>query len=235
MWWMMATAKPKFDINGRFEGMTGALIEIDERKKAEEALKDSENRLNIVLEDAGMGAWELNFKHQETKYSKRYLQIMGFDVNERPVHSELMDRIYPEDLPKRINAVNSAMMTGILDFEIRIVRKDGALRWVKAKGKVFYDEKGVPEKMLGTITDITDQKAAFEALQESESRLTKLADAMPQLVWIAEPDGEITYYNNRIDEYGPAGKSLQKWDWHLLIHPQDLDITIECWQKFSKY
>ncbi|HEX6193677.1 MAG TPA: PAS domain-containing protein [Chitinophagaceae bacterium] len=229
--WMMATAKPKFDINGRFEGMTGALIEIDERKKAEEALKDSENRLNIVLEDAGMGAWELNFKHQETKYSKRYLQIMGFDVNERPVHSELMDRIYPEDLPKRINAVNSAMMTGILDFEIRIVRKDGALRWVKAKGKVFYDEKGVPEKMLGTITDITDQKAAFEALQESESRLTKLADAMPQLVWIAEPDGEITYYNNRIDEYGPAGKSLQKWDWHLLIHPQDLDITIECWQK----
>ena len=54
---------------------------------------------------------------------------------------------------------------------------------------------------------------------------------MPQLVWIAEPDGAITYYNNRIDEYGPANESLKKWDWQLLVHPDDLELTFECWQK----
>ena len=229
--WMMGAARPNYDISGKFEGMTGVLIDIDERKRAEEALKESENRLNIVLEDAGMGAWELNFKKDETKYSKRYLQILGFDENARPTHTELINQIYPEDAAKRNAAVENAMLTGILNIEMRIIRKDNALRWIKAKGKVFFDENGKPEKMLGTIVDITDQKSAFDALRESESRLTKLADAMPQLVWIAEPDGVITYFNNRIDEYGPKDTSLQQWDWNLLIHPDDLELTIECWQK----
>lgn len=221
---------PIRDLDGAIIGVSKIARDITIQKRLHYDLEQSESRLNIALEAAEMGAYVLNFKTSEATYTKRYLQILGFPENSRPTHKELLEQIYPEDLARRNAAIEEAKRTGSIDLEIRIIRRDGSLRWIRARGKVFADEEGVPEKMMGTILDVTEQKAAFEEVQASERRLTKLADAMPQLVWIAEPDGKVTYYNNRLSEYGSTSQEATDiWEWQPLVHPDDVDETLEAW------
>ncbi|HEX5653106.1 MAG TPA: PAS domain S-box protein [Chitinophagaceae bacterium] len=228
--WLKAKGKAYYNSQGQTYRFTGTLQDITIQKTAEEQLRLSEERLTIALDSARLGTWELNLQTREPLYSKRYLQILGYEEGANPNHDELLQNIYPEDQQLRDHAVKEALDTGLLDYEMRIIRKDHSLRWIRINGKVFYSDNNVPEKMLGTIMDITDQKNAFQALQASESRLNRLADAMPQLVWIADADGNITYYNNRIGEYANAKRNdTNGWAWQPMIHPEDLEITSQAW------
>jgi PAS domain S-box-containing protein len=80
------------------------------------------------------------------------------------------------------------------------------------------------------FTDASAQVEAEQALRKSETRFRELADAMPQLVWTARPDGQVDYYNRRYQEFNgiaPAGDGI--WDWNPVLHPEDVDATVHAW------
>lgn len=78
--------------------------------------------------------------------------------------------------------------------------------------------------------DITERKQAERALRASEERFRQLADAMPQLVWTARPDGTVDYYNQRHQEYGGiARKPDGNWQWAPVLHPDDRQPTVDAW------
>ncbi len=81
------------------------------------------------------------------------------------------------------------------------------------------------------IQDLTERKRVENALRESESNISQLADALPQLVWTAMPDGSVDYYNRRYLEYnGIAPRDGEKWEWGPVLHPDDLRLTMDAWQ-----
>ncbi len=84
-----------------------------------------------------------------------------------------------------------------LDAEYRVRHSSGDYRWFRALAVPMRDSEGVVTKWLGTSTDIEDFKRMEAALYDSEANLRQLAEAMPQIVWTAKPDGNIDYCNQR--------------------------------------
>src|SRR5262249_20696357 len=83
---------------------------------------------------------------------------------------------------------------------------------------------------FGTSTDIDSLKVLEQALRESEAHFRQLADAMPQMVWIALPDGSLQYFNQRWHDYTGLGfEETSQWGWQTLVHPDDLQRTLERW------
>ncbi|RPI80723.1 MAG: PAS domain S-box protein, partial [Chloroflexi bacterium] len=79
--------------------------------------------------------------------------------------------------------------------------------------------------------DITERRRAERSLQETEERFRQLADAMPQLVWTARPDGNVDYYNRRVEEYDGFTRIEENiWEWSPVLHPDDIEDTQEEWQ-----
>ena len=108
----------------------------------------------------------------------------------------------------------------------------GAFRWHVARALALRDDSGRITRWIGSCADIEDQKRAQEALRDSEQRFRILAEALPHMVWTAEPDGATDYYNARTAEYiGLTTEQLQGWGWRSSIHPEDLPRCLELWTR----
>jgi len=115
-------------------------------------------------------------------YSDRYLEIFGLDPKNPLSREGMTAMIHPEDMIIRENAMKTALATGILSCELRIIRKDGSLHWIEAKGNVYMNEEQKPYKAIGTMRDITLEKIHRQELVDSEQRFRLLADSMEQQV-----------------------------------------------------
>ncbi|MFM8320149.1 MAG: PAS domain S-box protein [Chloroflexota bacterium] len=108
-------------------------------------------------------------------------------------------------------------------------------------GQVYVVETSAAPIPLGTEYvgvatvwhNVTERMQADEALRASEKRFRELADSMPQLVWTAQPDGQVDYYNQRYREYAgiEPGQDGQVWNWAPVLHPDDRQATVDAWAK----
>jgi PAS domain S-box-containing protein len=100
-------------------------------------------------------------------------------------------------------------------------------RWLECD--VFSLHQG--NQFAIVFRNITERKRVEASLRESEERFRSLADSMPQLVWTALPDGTVDYYNKRYREYRQIRKLEHSWEWAAVLHPDDLQVTLDAWQK----
>jgi PAS domain-containing protein len=91
----------------------------------------------------------------------------------------LLRHLHPDDRLIRENAFKEALASGHLHYEARLIWDDQSLHWIEAKGKVFYDADNNPEKLIGTIRDITQVKKHQQELEESEKRFRNLVMQSP--------------------------------------------------------
>ena len=118
------------------------------------------------------------------------------------------------------------------DTEFRLRGADGRYRWFMTRGLPVCDDSGQVIKWLGTCTDVDEQRRAEEALRESERRFRTLAEALPHMVWTAEPHGAHDYFNAHNSEYtGFTFEQLRDWEWRATIHPDDLWRCLERWSR----
>jgi PAS domain S-box-containing protein len=109
-------------------------------------------------------------------------------------------------------------------IEYRIVLPDGALRWVHARGQAHFTGKGEARRtvsLVGAIADITEARLSHDALRESEARLQKLADAMPQMVFAARPDGHVDYFNRQWYAYTGLPEGEVGYESWKLVHTEE--------------
>ena len=110
--------------------------------------------------------------------------------------------------------------------------KDGAIYWMSTTIVPFLNDEGRPYQYIAIRSDITDRKIAEEKLHESEKGFRQLADAMPQIVWTARPDGWIDYYNQRWFDYtGMTLEETEGWGWAPVLHADDLQNCIDNWSE----
>ncbi len=153
--------------DGALLSRTSVVQNITERKMAQSALQDSENRWKLALESTGDGVWDWHVPSGVEYYSKRLIEMYGFDAGEIASKAmELDQRTHPDDRPQ-MELARDAHFRGLAPTyfnEHRIRCKDGSWKWVLSRGMLISrDADGKPQRMIGTHTDITERKNA-EAL-----------------------------------------------------------------------
>jgi diguanylate cyclase (GGDEF)-like protein/PAS domain S-box-containing protein len=158
--------------DGRLVSRTSVLQNITERKQAQLALQDAENRWKLALESTGDGVWDWDVQSGVEHFSKRLLEMYGFQEGEIPnMAAELDSRTHPDDVAQMAldRDAHFAGRTAIYHNEHRIRCKDGSWKWVLSRGMLINrDTDGRPLRMIGTHTDITDRKSA-EALVRQQA------------------------------------------------------------------
>lgn len=224
------TYEPMKDTSGNIIGIMVVAYDVTHSTEQRLAMKDAEERSRLAMEVSELGSYDVNLLTNAMIASPRMEEIFGFGND--PSRYDYLDAVYWEDLPIRNKAYEAAMRTGELFYEIRIIHPDKSLHWIRAKGRVYFDQQKTPVRLLGAIMDITDQKIRVDALEESNKRFRLIADAMPQLVWIADTNGKVVYYNTRIQEYQMAHTVTPDggYYWHSIVHPDDLESTDQLWK-----
>lgn len=220
---------PLKEENGEISGIIVTVTEVSEKVEARKKIELNEERLKIIVEASELGTWELNVKEKQVHYSQRYLEIVtGNKENVNLTHEQILTYVHPDDLEIRNLAYNEALLTGVINYELRVIWKDNSIHWVEAKGKVFFDANKNPEKLLGTVRDITDEKNHQQELEKSEKRFRSLAESIPQLIWETDEKGNSLFASGKWFEYTgiyPKGEE----EWRSMIHPDDYEENARIW------
>jgi PAS domain S-box-containing protein len=160
--------------------------DITDRKKAEEDMRDSEERLRLALMAANQGLYDLNLQTGEAIVSPEYATMLGYDPAEfHETNAKWIERLHPDDLERVAGTyrayVNGEIANYIVEFRQRA--KNGDWKWILSLGKIVErDELGQPLRMLGTHTDISDRKSAEAQLQQQAKQLEEYTQTLEQRV-----------------------------------------------------
>jgi PAS domain S-box-containing protein len=184
------TIDPILDEQNAIVGVTCAAVDISERarleadrKRAEEALRQSEDRLRMAIESAELGTWDWNLTTNELAWDDGCKAMFGLPPEAESSIEEFYRRLHPDDHDRLEQAVNwscNPASGGNYEVEYRIIgRQDGIERWIAAKGQAYFDASGNPRRFIGTVLDITEQKqteAQREQLFQREQAAREAAE-----------------------------------------------------------
>ncbi len=170
--WALAVGAPRFDESGAFLGYVGSIIDIDDRRAAEEALRRARESLELALDAGQMGMWDLDLtRNFAGSRNLRHDQIFGFETRQEAWGMEIARRqVLEEDRAAFDEAFAKAMETGELEFEVRVRWPNGEVHWMAARGRASFDEVGRPVRVTGVNFDVTELKGAEHALIEADRR-----------------------------------------------------------------
>jgi PAS domain S-box-containing protein len=147
-------------------------VDIADRVKAEQALRESEERLSLTIQASSIGTWDLNIESGQLGWSERCLAIFGIPPGTEMSSERFLEAIHPGDRGRTEEAVRTALdKHEEHDVEMRTVWPDGTLHWVGVRGRAFYGKAGQPLSMRGVAIDITDRKIAQLELQKLNEEL----------------------------------------------------------------
>lgn len=174
--------------------------EIAERKEAETQLQQSEEQLRLVLEGAEQGFWDWDIAAGTVERNKRWAEMLGYTFEEiQHTTQQWTDFIHPEDRARAWQSIHDVLegRTCAHKLEYRMLHKDGSIRWVLDQANVMQrDERGMPIRMSGTHTDITERKLLEAQSNENSQRLKTILDNLFAYVALLDSDGIVLEVNN---------------------------------------
>ncbi len=173
--WVAWTNKPVRDENGQVVELLCIGNDQTDRKRAEEALRASEERFRLAMEATSDGLWDWDVSTGKVYYSPAYFKMLGYESGTLPSHLKTwLDLVHPEDREAALSASQAVIRQDKPAFsaELRMLARDGSWRWVLARGRaVQRDTNGRALRMVGTHMDITERKRAQEEQEMLESQL----------------------------------------------------------------
>jgi PAS domain S-box-containing protein len=142
------------------------------RKRSDEALRDNEARLELAADSAGAGLWSLDISSGIFWVNQRARLMFGFSPDETVTFEGFLNLVHPGDRDMIRGKVRSVVRTGgRLSADYRIIRPDGAVRWISSRGRPGAGGSGKPDHLTGISVDVTEHKIAEEAARELSGRL----------------------------------------------------------------
>ena len=186
---------PLFSPNGAFLGVLSMTLDITDRVRAEEALRESDRRLRLALEAAGAIAFTWDIRNDTVTRYFSTEPTLSVTVENLGTLNEVRAQIHPEDLAGFDGRLQACISAGS-DYrnQFRVVRADGSSANLEEFGYLDRDTDGSPLFLSGISIDISDRTVAMQALQSSEARYRQLVDLLPAAVFV-HADDEILYGN----------------------------------------
>ncbi|MGP9820210.1 PAS domain S-box protein [Salinarimonas sp. NSM] len=191
------SAAPIRDATGEIVLAVSTYEDVSERKRAEEALLASEERLRLAQEAGGIATWEWSIATGDVTWTGPMESLLGLPPGSRsPGYDAFQAQTLPEDRPGVSAAIEAALAGGPpLDIEFRIRRPDGSVRWLAGRGEVVRDLEGRPVRMIGVNYDITERREARAALERLNADLeARVAEGASKLVQLQKMEslGQLT-------------------------------------------
>ncbi len=222
---------PLYGIDRSINGILITVNDVTEKVEARHRVENAEERLRLATEATELATWELDLKTRNIIYSPRLPEIFGHDRTYIFTHAQMRAQIHPDDIHEIVEkAFDLAMQTGMYKYEARVVKPDNEVSWINTQGKVFYGENNEPEKIIGTLRDVTEAKYHEKVLLESEQKFRLLANSMPQQVWTADTEGNLNYFNESVFSFsGLTPEQIYRDGWLEIVHPDDREENLKRW------
>jgi PAS domain S-box-containing protein len=252
---VLGNARPLRDEQGNLRGSISAFIDITERKKAEEALKQANDNLDKLVKErtaeleqaykslkesekglaeaqkmAHIGNWKWNIVTDEKYWSDEIYRIFGRSPQEFDItYDAFLSYVHPDDRDFVDNATKAALKGKTYAIDYRIVSAGGEELIVHSQGEVIFDEKDYPVQMLGTVQDITERRKAEQELELSEERYRSFIQNFKGIAFQLDKDLKLEFMKGNLKEITGYSEEeiIFKKPWGEIILPEDLPLFLK--------
>jgi two-component system NtrC family sensor kinase len=227
----MLYGAPMMGPDGKLQSMIATVIDITERERAEEALRESEERYRLVARATDTGIWDWEIETNRVYFSPIWKRQIGYDDGELPSrYEEWEKRLHPEDRDRILGGLRRHVERGTPEFEheFRLRHRDGTWRTILAQATVLRDPGGRPFRVVGTHVDVTERRQAEEALRESEERFRGAFSHGGVGMALVSPEGRFLQVNRALCEMlGYHERELLSDSFPAITHPDDCEKSEE--------
>ncbi|RUV72379.1 MAG: PAS domain S-box protein [Mesorhizobium sp.] len=239
--WLLFRVNPLRDDKDNVVRWYGTNIDIEDRKRSDEALRLKERELDLIINTIPTMAWSARPDGSLAFFNQHYLHYVGLSIGQSKdwvpttalsEYWDLTAAVHPDDVDGLTATWEAILASGRSgEAEARIRRFDGIYRWFLVRANPLCDEAGNIVKWYGVSIDIDDRKRAEEALRVSERNFKLTIDAIPALAWSAHADGSAEFLSQQyLDYVGLSAEQAQGWGWTVAVHPDDLSGLAATWQ-----
>jgi PAS domain S-box-containing protein len=192
--------------------------EIAERRKAEKALKESQQDLKHAQSIAQTGSWRLDFQNNRLLWSDETHRIFGIPEGTPMTYETFLSCVHPDDREYVDNKWNAALQGEEYDIEHRIIVGD-TIKWVRERAEMEYDKRGMLQGSFGIVQDVTELKRTEEALKYSRDYLNRILNGMYDAVMVIDRNYKIRDVNDRfIKLYGSGRENIIEHNCYEITH-----------------
>ena len=226
------SAAPIWDPSNKLLGVVLVFRDISERRDAERALQASEQRHRLLTELSSDFTYSMRFREDGLPaidfITEGFTRVSGYTIEELDSRGGWPTIIHPDDGSIISQTLEKVKAGRTDDAEVRIIAKSGDVRWLRYLNQPVLDGAGKVTGLLGAAQDVTHRRESLEALRGSEQELRRLADSMPQIVYVSTPQGVVEHYNRRWFEYTGLDETNGK-GWRDVVHSDDWQHVADQW------
>jgi PAS domain S-box-containing protein len=209
------------------------------RRFNEQQLRDSEERLQLGIQVAGVALARFDYASNTVALSPEAAALYGIPSDELVVTRDRVHATFHPDEREKLEQIIAQVLDpagdGWFAHDHRVVWSSGEVRWLSVQKQVFFDDStdpARPDHAILAAIDITDRKQLQEALSQSKEQLRLIADTIPQIVWTTDAQGNTDYVNQRwLDYTGMTVDRASGQGWQNLLYPEDLPAVQAFWSE----
>jgi len=230
--WFHMRGLPLRDSEGGVTRWYVLQTDIDDQKRAEEALRASEFSLHQIIDSIPGLVCTMSPSGEVELFNRQVLEYFGKTLEELKGWAT-SEAVHPDDQSRVVAAfANSATAGTPYEIKCRFRRADGVYRWFQVRGLPARDADARITVWYDLLTDIDDLKHAEDAIRASEQNLKQIINAIPALAWSARPDGSADFFNQHyLDYVGLSAEQAKDWGWTVAVHPDDLNALTGAWER----